>query len=420
MRTAQSGRWLVRHANLVDGTGSPARPDHSVLVDGSTIAWVGPTAHEPEATVDRVVDGSGHTLLPGLVNSHVHVCNDGAPDLFAQVRDDSIPVATMRGARSAQQALHAGTTTVRDCGAANGVALELARAIDSGLVEGARVRAAGRVITMTGGHGHFMGRQADGVDAVRHAVRLELQAGAHFIKAMATGGVLTPGVRPTQTALLPEELATVVQEAHNAGRRVATHAIGREGIRNALVAGVDSVEHGFHLDEELFELAVARGTYLVPTLLAVSGIATEGTEGGAPAWMVEKAQLEVERSQEMFRAAVGSGMKIAAGTDAGTPFNDHDALHRELALMVQIGLSPMQAVVAATSAAAELLDLGHLVGTVEPGKLADLLVVRGDPLTDISCISDVALVAKDGVVVHEPPTPPATAGGAPTGSGVTR
>ena len=409
MTSTQSGRWLVRNANLVDGTGSPGRPSHSVLVVGSTIAWVGPTAQEPEGSFDRVVDATGGTVLPGLINSHVHVCNDGAPDLFAQVRDDSIPVATIRGARSAQLALGSGTTTVRDCGAANGVALELAQAIDSGLVEGARVRAAGRVITMTGGHGHFMGREADGVDAVRHAVRKELQGGAHFIKAMATGGVLTPGVKPTQTALLKEELAAVVQEAHNAGKRVATHAIGQEGIRNALLAGVDSIEHGFYLDEELFELAVARGTYLVPTLLAISGIATEGEQGGAPAWMIEKAQLEVQRSQEMFRAAVGSGMKIAAGTDAGTPFNGHDALDRELALMVQIGLSPMQAIVAATANAAELLDLGDRIGTVEPGKLADLIVVDGDPLTDISHISKVLLVAKQGVRYREAAAHPSAA-----------
>lgn len=377
------------------------RPDHSVLVVGSTIDWVGPTSQEPEASVDWVIDAQGRTVLPGLINSHVHVCNDGAPDLFVQVRDDSIPVATMRGARSVRSALNSGITTVRDCGAANGVALELAKAIDSGLVEGSRVRAAGRVITMTGGHGYFIGREADGVDAVRHAVRKELQGGAHFIKAMATGGVLTPGVRPTQTALLKDELAAIVEEAHNADKRVATHAIGREGIRNALLAGVDSIEHGFYLDEELFEMAVAKGTYLVPTLLAINEIATEGQQGGAPGWLVEKAQLEVERSQQMFKAAVGSGMKIAAGTDAGTPFNGHDALDRELALMVQIGLSPIQAIVSATQNAADNLDLGHRIGTVETGKLADLIIVDGDPLTDIKRLSRVMLVAKEGLVYRD-------------------
>lgn len=413
MSRSEQGSWLVRNANLVDGTGAPGRPDHSILVSGATIAWVGPTSQEPEASIERVVDAQGRSLLPGLVNSHVHVCNDGAPDLFAQVRDDSIPVAAMRGARSARSALHSGITTVRDCGAANGVALELAAAIESGLIDGARLRAAGRVITMTGGHGYFMGRQADGVDAVRHAVRTELHGGAHFIKAMATGGVLTPGVIPTQTALLLEELTAIVQEAHNAGKRVATHAIGREGIRNALLAGVDSIEHGFYLDEELFELAVAQGTFLVPTLLAIDGIANEGERGGAPGWMVDKAQLEVERSREMFKAAVGSGMKIAAGTDAGTPFNPHDAMDRELALMVDIGLSPIQAIVSATRDAAENLDLHDRIGTLESGKLADLILVDGDPLADITVLSRVQLVAKEGVISRDEISNASTRGRSP-------
>ena len=174
---------------------------------------------------------------------------------------------------------------------------------------------------MTGGHGHFMGREADGADGVRRAVRQELKGGAHFVEAMATGGVLTPGVSPTQTALLADELTAIVQEAHNAGRRVATHAIGREGIANALRAGVDSIEHGYYLDDDLFEQAVAQGTVLVPTLLAVHGIVTDGPSGGSPTWMIEKAASAADRSKTMFKAAVDSGMKIAAGTDAGTPFN---------------------------------------------------------------------------------------------------
>ena len=396
--------WALRDVALLDGTGAATRPHHTLVVRGTRLDWVGPTDHEPTLP-ERVVDGTGLTAVPGLINSHVHLANDGAADLEAQVRGDSVSIASLRAARSARDTLRSGVTTVRDCGAANGVVLELARAVESGLVVGPRIRAAGRVITMTGGHGHFMGLEADGADGVRRAVRQELKAGAHFIKAMATGGVLTPGVSPSQTALLAEELAAIVQEAHNAGRRVATHAIGRQGIENALRAGVDSIEHGYHLDEQLFEMAVAQGTFLVPTLLAVHGIVTEGPAGGSPAWIIDKAQVEADRSKAMFKAAVDSGMKIAAGTDAGTPFNRHDELVREMGLMVEIGLTPLQALLAATRDAAENADVADLTGTLEVGKAADLLVVDGDPLEDVTNLTHTRLVAKEGVV-HRDETGP--------------
>jgi imidazolonepropionase-like amidohydrolase len=276
--------------------------------------------------------------------------------------------------------------------------IELAQAIELGMIRGPRVQAAGRVITMTGGHGHLIGREADGADAVRRAVRTEIKAGAAVIKVMATGGVLTPGVSPTQTALLPEELAVVAQEAHNSGRRVATHAIGGAGILNALRAGIDSVEHGFYLDDETLDLAVAQGAFLVPTMLAVDRIVRNGLARGIPAWVVDKAEREAHKQRESFAAAVSSGMRIAAGTDAGTPFNEHGDLALELALMVQHGLSPMQALVAATRSAAENLGLSHEIGTLEVGKLADLVVVDGDPVQDVSATGRVALVVKDGVV----------------------
>ena len=187
---------------------------------------------------------------------------------------------------------------------------------------------------------------------------------------MATGGVLTPEIRPTQTALLAEELRAVVQEAHDAGKRVAMHAIGRQGIKNALDAGVDSIEHGYYLDEELFAQAIEQGTFLVPTLLAVDGIVKFGPAGGTPEWVIDKATLRAGRSREMFRAAVHAGVSVAAGTDAGTPFNPHTDLAKELAVMVAIGMTPMQALIAATANAAANLDLLHEIGTIEVGKAA--------------------------------------------------
>jgi imidazolonepropionase-like amidohydrolase len=397
--------FLIRNVAVLDGTGRAPMVSQSVLVDGKRIAWVGPNSEAMAIAEEFIIDGTRHTLLPGLINCHVHLCNDGAPDLMAQVKSDSVTMATLRGAHGALLTLESGVTSVRDCGAPDGIAIELGRAIDSGFIAGPRVKAAGRVITMTGGHGYFIGREADGRDAVRSATRSEIKEGAHFIKVMATGGVLTPGVSPTQTALLPEELEAIAQEAHNSGRRVATHAIGNAGIINALRAGIDSIEHGIYLDDQTLDLAISKGAFLVPTLLAVSQITSNGAKGGIPDWAVAKAQLVAEKQRESFKAAVDSGMKIAAGTDAGTPFNRHEDLAMEMALMVEFGLSPMQAILAATRNAAENLDVLDRVGTIEVGKLADLILVSGDPTSDISVMRSVSLVVKDGVVYRDEISP---------------
>ncbi len=391
------GRWLLRNTVVFDGTDGTVRQcRQSVLIDRGTIAWIGPDGSAPNAEV--VIDGGGRTVMPGLINAHVHLANDGAADLAAQVRDDSTATAALRAAANALVTLRAGITTVKDCGAADNVVIDLGRAVETGVVPGPRIVAAGRVITMTGGHGHFMGVEADGVDAVRSAVRGELKRGAMFIKAMATGGVLTQGVKPTQTALLRQELAAIVEEAHHAGRRVSTHAIGREGIENAILSGVDTIEHGFHLDEQLFGLAIERGTYLVPTLSAVGGIVADGVAGGTPEWIIDKARTEFERSRAMFRGAVDAGMKIAAGTDAGTPFNPHDGLVEEMIEMVRIGLTPARALLSATRDGAENAGVLDQTGTLEVGKSADVIVVDGDPVSDITVLRDIVLVAKGGVL----------------------
>ena len=315
----QSSAFAISDVNLVDGTDSPAVPGQAVIVEGTRITWIGPVGHLADGERLTVIEGNGRSLLPGLINCHVHVCHDGAPDLFAQARTDSPTAATLRGFLNLQLTLRSGVTTVRDCGAANGVAIELSRAVESGLVTGPRVLAAGRVITMTGGHGYFIGREADGADAVRAATRAEIKEGAHFIKAMATGGVLTPGVTPTQTALQPDELEAVAREAHNSGRRAACHAIGNAGIKNAVRAGIDSIEHAYYLDDEALELMIDHSTYVVPTLLAGHQIISNGKAGRVPPWITEKSLASAERHRESFAAAVKSGLKIAAGTDAGTP-----------------------------------------------------------------------------------------------------
>jgi imidazolonepropionase-like amidohydrolase len=218
---------------------------------------------------------------------------------------------------------------------------------------------------------------------------------------MATGGVLTEGVSPLQTAYMPEELLAVAREAHNAGRRVATHAIGSDGIKNALRAGIDSIEHGIYLDDEALDLAVASGAYLVPTLSAVNQIVKNGGGGEMPSWVVAKAEMVMEKQRESFKAAVDSGMRIAAGTDAGTPFNRHEDFWMEMKLLVEYGLTPLQAITASTKSAAENMDSAHTVGTIEIGKIADLILVKGDPTQDISVMEKVKLVVKDGEIYRD-------------------
>jgi imidazolonepropionase-like amidohydrolase len=395
----QPSAFAIRDVNLVDGSGAPAVPGQAVIAEGTRITWIGPSGQLADGDRLTVIEGRGRSLLPGLINCHVHLCHDGAPSLFAQAQEDSPTAASLRGFLNLQLTLHSGVTTVRDCGAAHGVAIELSRAVESGLVTGPRVLAAGRVITMTGGHGYFIGREADGADAVRAATRAEIKEGAHFIKAMATGGVLTPGVTPTQTALQPDELAEVAREAHNSGRRAACHAIGNEGIKNAVRAGIDSIEHAYYLDDEALELIIDRGAYVVPTLLAGHQIVTNGQAGRVPPWITEKSMASAERHRESFAAAVKSGLKIAAGTDAGTPFNPHGDLAAELKLMVDYGLRPAEAVVAATRNAAENLGLLDDTGTIEVGKRADLILVDGDPTADITCLSRVSHVVSNGTTI---------------------
>lgn len=395
----RGGVLLIRDATVVKGSGAAARTGWSVLIDGRTIVWAGPTEHAPSVEAENVIDGAGRTLLPGLINAHVHLANDGAPDLFAQVRNDSVPLATLRAARNAHLTLESGVTTVRDCGASSEIAIELGRAVADGLIVGPRVQAAGRVITMTGGHGHFMGREADGPVAVRSAVRAEVKSGADFIKVMATGGVLTPRVDPAHPGLHLDELVAAVDEAHSSGRRVTAHAIGAVGINNALRAGVDSIEHGYHLDEEGLEMAVDRGVILVPTLSAIPAIVGQ-PEGTVAGWVMAKAQRELQRSRDGFISALRSGVRIAAGTDAGTPFNHHNHMAGELQLMVELGLSPLEAIAAGTSGSAANMDLGHKLGTINVGMIADLLLVAGDPCKDIAHLRNVVAVVKDGVIVR--------------------
>lgn len=398
---ADPGPIYVSNVTLFDGRTLKRRA--GVLVAGGHIEWVGGHARAPRAARDAAeVEGRGKTLTPGLIDCHVHLCFDGSADFAAEAREmTSDAAATVKVVRNAVRTLEHGVTTVRDLGGRGDSAIQVARAVERGLLPGPRIVAAGRALTITGGHGHNVGfaRQVDGPDALRRAVREEIRAGADAIKLIATGGVLTPGITADFTAFTQEELDAAVDEAHSWSRLVGAHAIGPAGIIRAIRAGVDSIEHGSMLSAEGARLMKERGTFHVPTISAIRGIVDHPDE--VPAYAVEKATSLAEQARDGFRRALRAGVRIACGTDAGTPFNPHGNAPLEIVRMVGWGMTPLQALRAATSNAATLLRLLD-VGVVARGARADLALYDADPFERIEAILEPAVVLRSGEVVAGP------------------
>jgi imidazolonepropionase-like amidohydrolase len=279
-------------------------------------------------------------------------------------------------------------TTVRDLGTKYGAAIAVRDAVNKGWVAGPRILSAGKLVCMTGGHGWFIGHETDGPDEMRKTIRQNLKRGADCIKVIATGGVLSPGVEVGSSQLDPDELAAAVKEAHKADRRVAAHAIGNEGIKNALRAGVDTIEHGCYLDDEAIKLFKKTGATYVPTLCAPHFLHAHLND--VPEYARRKTEQVYEAHRASFKRALRAGVTIAAGTDAGTPFNRHELFATELALMTALGMEPEQALHAATTGAARAAGLESETGTLSEGKSADLILVDGDPRKDIKATARVA------------------------------
>ncbi|UCF93655.1 MAG: amidohydrolase family protein [Desulfobacterales bacterium] len=295
-------------------------------------------------------------------------------------------MTALKAAAFARQTLMAGVTSVRDMGGKAGIDLGLKQAIKAGIVAGPRLLVSGQLICMTGGHGWQLGREADGVDEVRKAAREQIKAGVDIIKLMATGGVLTPAVEPGSEQLTEDELRAGVGEAHKAGKKTATHAMGTKGILNALRAGIDSIEHGVCLDAEAVALMVQRGVPYIPTLSALYHIERQGVAAGIPVFAVEKTLKVKPFHLESIRMAREAGVRVAMGTDAGTPFNRHGGNLAELQFLVEAGYAPLEAIEAGTRRAAQVLGMEKELGTIEEGKLADLVVVDGSPLDDVGLL----------------------------------
>ncbi len=377
---------------LLDGTGAAPVDDAAVWFDGARIAWVGPASDLPhEAHGLATAELPGCTLLPGLVDVHVHLVASAGPDLAGDVpRTES--ERTLAAVANAHRHLRAGVTLVRDLGATGGEAIAVGRAVEAGAIEGPRVIAAGPAVTMTGGHIPYLGRVADGPEQLRAAVRANFGMGAGCIKVVATGGVLTKGLDPRLASYTQPELDALVDEAHRLGLRVAAHAIGEAGVTAALRAGADSIEHGMFLDEENIELFLETGARYSATFAAREWIMRGET---VPAWAKERARPAAEAHVPSFQAAVKAGVRIVAGTDAGTPCNHHGRVAHEVVSLVEAGLDVLAGVRAATAEAADLLGEPDR-GVLRAGAAADVLAVEGDVAADVTALTRPTAVFQSG------------------------
>lgn len=391
-------RFAIRTGKLYDGTGAAPRENVTVIVDDGRIAAI--AGNDERAAAERTYESA--SVVPGLINSHVHLDVNGQPDTQTLYVIRTPAEMTLDAAHNARLSLEAGVTTVRDLGAVGSNAIVLRDAIAEGRHPGPTIIPAGRALCMTGGHGMFIARETDGPWDARKAVREQRKAGAACIKLIATGGVLTKGAVPGLDQLSEEEMRAAITEAHTHGMRVAAHAIGTSGIKNALRAGVDSIEHGHLLDDEAIELFKERNAYLVPTLAAVWCIFENVAAGAQPEYVVRKATEIYQHAGENIRKAWRAGVKIAGGSDAGTPYNRHENYAYEVELMSTVlGMTPQQALTAATATAAELLGVD--AGVLAPGRPADLLLLDGDAGADVRALRAPRVVIKGGAVAHERP-----------------
>jgi imidazolonepropionase-like amidohydrolase len=399
---------VVQAGRLIDGTGTSVRERVSVLIAGGRIQAVQDGFQAPAGA--RVIDLRTATVMPGLIDAHTHITGEGTGNAIVRAATDTPLDDAVRSTVWARRTLEAGFTTIRNVGADGGADIALKRAIESGFLPGPRVWTARTTISITGGHGDqgglrpdlwvaptWMDGIVDGADEARKAVRYQHKYGADLIKITATGGVLSIGDSGDAQQFTDEELAAIVESAHLLGMKVAAHAHGKRGIESAIRAGVDSIEHGTYSDDESFALFKKHGTYLVPTILAGKTVAELALiPGHFHPTVQEKAARIGPLIQAMFGRAYKAGVKVAFGTDSGVSTHGENA--REFGYMVEAGMPPIEAILSATRAGADLLGAADRIGSIQPGRFADLIAVAGNPLTDIAEMRRVVWVMKGGTV----------------------
>ena len=407
-------RTIIRAGHLVDVVGERMLADHAITIEGDRIVAVGPD--DGSASSGHVIDLTGHTVVPGLMDMHAHMIgNVEGNETYAALVVRSPAQEAMAGVRNARDTLMAGFTTVRDVGTFRAfVDIALRDAIDAGWTPGPRMFCAGAYVTSSTGGGDIPGLAVDvderlprdlrfGVanspDEVRKVVREILHRGAAQIKVIATGAILTEGTNPGAPEFSEAEIRAAVEEAALYDTYVAAHAHGPEGIKRAVRAGVGSIEHGSLMDDECIALMAERGTYLVADIYCGDWIEEEGTRAGWSANSLRKNRETTDAQREGFEKSVKAGVKIAYGTDSGV--YPHWDVARQFAYMVRYGMTPMQAIRSATIVSAELLRASDDLGSIEPGKFADLVAVAGDPLENVAFLEDVAFVMKSGDIVKD-------------------
>ena len=405
----------IRAGHLFDATGDNVRENMVIVVLGDRIQSVQPATAITIPAGASVIDLSHATVLPGLIDCHTHL--GARADRYDEIYNfkDTPLQSAFAAVINARKTLEAGFTSVRDVGSEPFLAVDLRNSINEGFIPGPRIVASGPGISITGGHGDLNNFSpqtrvsmfpeerdfaiADGVDQIRHVVRAQVKYGVDVIKILATGGVLSKGDSPGAPQFTPEELKAAADEAHMAGRKIAAHAHGTQGIKNAILAGIDSIEHASLIDDEGIRLAKERGVYLVMDIYNDDYILGKAIEFGLPKENVEKEKMVGRLQRENFARAVKGGAKMAFGTDAGVyPHGDNA---KQFFYMVKFGLTPAQAIRAATSSAADLIGRAADVGTVEAGKYADLIAVTGDPLQNVTALENVSFVMKGGTVVKD-------------------
>ena len=406
---ADEGITIVHAGTLLAVPGEAPKTRQTITIEGNRITAIDDGFVDPASMTGQVtfIDLADKFVLPGLMDMHVHLLSELGPNSRTEALQVITSMQALKGALHAKRTLHAGFTTVRDLGGKPEAIYALRDAIDQGIVPGPRVLAAGSSIAATGGHGDVDGVKAelltlwtpdticDGPYDCRHATRHAIKYGADWIKITATGGVLSDTATGTDQQMTDDELREIMETAHSLGVKVAAHAHGTNGINAALRAGVDSIDHGTFLDDESIKLFKRTGAYLVPTLLP--GHKVPATMEGNPFFteaIKAKARAASAGSKASFRKAYEGGVRIAFGTDSGV--TKHGANAEEFALMVAAGMSEMDAIHSATVAAAQLIEMSDELGTIEPGKLADMIAVDSSPLDDISVLENVSAVIKDG------------------------
>ncbi|MBI2221961.1 MAG: amidohydrolase family protein [Acidobacteria bacterium] len=406
----EARRVLIKAGRLVDARAGAVRTNQAVLVEGDRVREVGPAdALAAKAEGAEVIDLSGMTVLPGLIDTHVHITAD--PDhVGLKILSISVPRQALYGAKNARITLEAGFTTVRNLASFGYSDVALRESIDAGELPGPRLLVSSQALGATGGHcddtllapefRHRYDAVADGPSAVIAKVREVAKYGADVIKYCGTGGMISKGDSPDAEQFSDEELSALVQEAHRLGRKVSAHAHGARGIRQAVLAGVDSIEHGSFIDDSLIALMKERGTWLAPTLYLNDWIAEHYGKSTAPNDpYVEKVRRVTSVAGENLGRAIKGGVKVVFGTGIGV--YPHGLNAREFASLVQRGMTPMEAIQAATVRAADAIGWPDRVGTIEPGRYADLVAVSGDPLADVRVLEHVSVVIKGGQVIKD-------------------